>query len=110
MPARAPSESAPQQQLTWNHEGRLTAWQNAPSSPTSTVQYLYDSEGNRVEQQVTSTGEFGEVFSFAVTVSGASAIMHILHIVCLPCGERESHQLGLYFATNGRHLLQYTRW
>ena len=35
--------------------------------------------------------------------------MHILHIVCLPRGERESQQLGLYFATNGQHLLQYTR-
>src|SRR6185437_16904970 len=44
------------QQLTWDHEGRLTAWQNAPSSPTSTAQYLYDGEGNRVEQQATSGG------------------------------------------------------
>src|SRR6185437_7721050 len=52
----APSESASQQQLTWDNEGRLTAWQNAPSSPTSTAQYLYDGEGNRVEQQATTGG------------------------------------------------------
>lgn len=51
MLTRAPSESQPQQQLSYDNEGRLTAWQNAPSSPTSTDQYLYDGEGNRVEQQ-----------------------------------------------------------
>ena len=54
MTARAPSESASQQQLTWDNEGRLTSWQNAPSSPTSTAHYLYDGEGNRVEQQATT--------------------------------------------------------
>src|SRR6185312_139320 len=44
------------QRLSYDNEGRLTAWQNAPSSPTSTAQYLYDGEGNRVEQQATSGG------------------------------------------------------
>ena len=44
------------QQLSWDNEGRLTSWQNAPSNPTSTAQYLYDGEGNRVEQQATSGG------------------------------------------------------
>src|SRR6185312_3307433 len=52
----APSESASEQQLTWDNERRLTAWQDAPSSPTSTAQYLYDGAGNRVEQQATSGG------------------------------------------------------
>jgi RHS repeat-associated protein len=56
MTARAPSESQSQQKLTWDNEGRLTAWQNAPTSPTSTDQYLYDGDGNRVEQQVTTSG------------------------------------------------------
>lgn len=45
------------QQLTWDNEGRLTSWQNAPTSPTSTDQYLYDGEGHHVEQQVTSDGD-----------------------------------------------------
>jgi hypothetical protein len=37
--------------LTYDNEGRLTAWQNAQFSPTSTDSYLYDGEGNRVAQQ-----------------------------------------------------------
>jgi RHS repeat-associated protein len=44
------------QQLSWDNEGRLTSWQNAPSSPTSTDQYLYDGAGKRVEQQVITSG------------------------------------------------------
>jgi hypothetical protein len=43
-------------QLSYDNEGRLSAWQNAPSSPTSTDSFLYDGEGNRVEQQVTASG------------------------------------------------------
>jgi RHS repeat-associated protein len=43
------------QALTYDAEGRLAAWQNAQSSPTSTASYLYDGEGNRVEA-VTSAG------------------------------------------------------
>jgi len=30
------------QQLSYDAEGRLTSWQNTPSSPTSTASYLYD--------------------------------------------------------------------
>jgi hypothetical protein len=37
--------------LTCDNAGRLTAWQNAQSSPTSTDSFLYDGEGNRVAQQ-----------------------------------------------------------
>lgn len=43
-------------QLSYDNEGRLSAWQNAPSSPSTTAADLYDGEGNRVEQQVTSSG------------------------------------------------------
>ena len=43
------------QQLTWDAEGRLAAWQNTRSGPTLTAQYLYDGEGNRVVQQVTDS-------------------------------------------------------
>jgi RHS repeat-associated protein len=42
--------------LSYDNEGRLTAWQNAPSSPSSTDSFLYDGEGHRVEQVVTSGG------------------------------------------------------
>jgi RHS repeat-associated protein len=43
-------------QLTADVEGRLSAWQNTPSNPTSTAGFLYDNQGNRVEQQVTQSG------------------------------------------------------
>jgi RHS repeat-associated protein len=36
--------------LTYDAERRLTAWQNAPTSPTSQAWFLYDGEGHRVEQ------------------------------------------------------------
>jgi RHS repeat-associated protein len=42
--------------LSYDNEGRLTAWQNAQSSPTSTDNFLYDGEGNRVEQQSAASG------------------------------------------------------
>ncbi len=38
--------------LTYDAERRLTAWQNAPTSPTSQAWLLYDGEGHRVEQYV----------------------------------------------------------
>lgn len=41
-------------QLSYDTEGRLATWQNAPSSPTSSTSMLYDGEGQRVEQQVTN--------------------------------------------------------
>jgi RHS repeat-associated protein len=63
MTCRAPT-SAPTcaggqptgQQMSYDTEGRLSAWQNAPSNPSSTVIYLYDGEGHRVEQQTTQSG------------------------------------------------------
>lgn len=41
-------------QLSYDNEQRLVSWQNAPSSPSSTDAYLYDGDGDRVAQQVTS--------------------------------------------------------
>src|SRR5579872_1172884 len=41
-------------QLSYDNEQCLVSWQNAPSSPSSTDAYLYDGDGDRVEQQVTS--------------------------------------------------------
>jgi RHS repeat-associated protein len=42
--------------LTYDAEGMLVAWQNAPSSPTTTIGDLYDGQGDRVEQQGTANG------------------------------------------------------
>jgi hypothetical protein len=38
--------------LPYDAERRLKQYQDAPSAPTVTAYYLYDSEGNRVQQQV----------------------------------------------------------
>jgi len=42
--------------LAYNNEGELTAWQNAPTSPSTTATFLYDGQGQRVAQQVTQGG------------------------------------------------------
>ena len=42
------------QQLSYDAEGRLSSWQNQPSNPGSTVNYLYDGSGNRVAMLSTS--------------------------------------------------------
>jgi YD repeat-containing protein len=39
-------------QLSYDNQGRLSGWQNAPSNPTSTTSDLYDGAGNRVAQFV----------------------------------------------------------
>jgi hypothetical protein len=40
--------------LSYDNEGRLTNWQNKPSSPTSTDGFLHGDEGKRVAQQYAS--------------------------------------------------------
>ena len=63
MTCRAPSSSATcgggtpnGAQLGYSNENRLMSWQNAPTSPSSSVQFLYDCQGQRVAQQVTQGG------------------------------------------------------
>jgi RHS repeat-associated protein len=62
MTCRAPSTSSTcagtptGAQLGYNNEGELASWQNAPSSPSTTDQFLYDGQGQRVEQSVTQAG------------------------------------------------------
>jgi RHS repeat-associated protein len=59
MICRAPSTSSTcagtqtGAQLGYNNEGELQSWQNAPSSPSTTAQFLYDGKGERMEQAVT---------------------------------------------------------
>src|SRR5262249_31334657 len=50
----------------YNNEGRLTAWQNKPSSPTSMDSFLYDGEGNCVALKLDGTityylGQYAEI-------------------------------------------------
>src|SRR5258708_10915730 len=62
MTCRAPSQSSTcagtqtGAQLGYNSEGELASWQNAPTSPSTTAQYLYDGQGQRVAQAVTQAG------------------------------------------------------
>lgn len=42
--------------LRYDNAGQLSSWRNMPTSPTVTDSFLYDGEGNRVEQVVTSGG------------------------------------------------------
>jgi RHS repeat-associated protein len=44
------------QQLSYDAEGRLVHWQNMPTAPSSSVDDLYDGEGNRVVQRATVGG------------------------------------------------------
>ena len=44
----SPESGRARAQLAYDNERRLTAWQNAPSAPTSTDAFAYDGEGNRV--------------------------------------------------------------
>ncbi len=44
------------QQLSYDPAGRLSSWQNQPTSPTSTANYLYDGSGNRVAMLTTVNG------------------------------------------------------
>jgi RHS repeat-associated protein len=62
-------------QSAYDNEGRLAHWQNTPSSPTTTINYLYDGAGNRVAQQVTGTTTSTTVYVGSieeVTASGAT--------------------------------------
>ncbi|HKV29424.1 MAG TPA: RHS repeat-associated core domain-containing protein, partial [Candidatus Dormibacteraeota bacterium] len=43
-------------QLTYDAEGSLVVWKDAPTNPTTTIGFLYDGHGNRVEQQATQNG------------------------------------------------------
>jgi RHS repeat-associated protein len=62
MTCRAPSSSATcagtqtGARLGYDNEGELQNWQNAPSSPSTTTQFLYDGQGQRVEQSVIQSG------------------------------------------------------
>jgi RHS repeat-associated protein len=69
-------------QLSYDNEGNLTSWANAPSSPTNTDSFLYDGKGNRVEQVATNggitttTAYVGEVEEVSTTGSATTTIAY----------------------------------
>ena len=83
--------------MSYDNEGRLAAWQNAPSSPTSSDSFLYDGEGNRVEQQATTNGSI-------ITSTGASTTLtKYMGAQGLPTAERVGTNGPLaYLATDGQ--------
>jgi YD repeat-containing protein len=80
MTCRAPSGSSTcagtqtGAQLGFNNEGELASWQNAPSSPSTTAQFLYDGQGQRVAQAVTQGG----TTTTTVYVGSVEARLHLL--------------------------------
>jgi len=42
--------------MTYDAERRLASWQNTPTTPTVQAAYLYDGEGQRIEQWVNTNG------------------------------------------------------
>jgi RHS repeat-associated protein len=62
MTCRAPTSSTTcsgtpsGQTMAYDQLRRMLTWQNTPSSPTQTASYVYDGEGERVQQAVTASG------------------------------------------------------
>jgi RHS repeat-associated protein len=97
--------------LTYDNEGRLSAWQNAPTSPTTTDSFLYDGAGNRVEQSVTVGGSITTTTTYVAggseeVVSGSSGTTltkYFSGASGLPTAERVSTGGPLsYLATDGQ--------
>ena len=99
--------------LGYDNEGRLTAWQNAPSSPTTTDGFLYDGAGNRVEQLVTVNGSITTTTTYvaggieAVASNGVgTTLTKYFAAGGLPTAERVGTNGPLsYLATDGQGSL-----
>ena len=94
----------------------MTAWQNAPTSPTSSDSFLYDGEGNRVEQQTTTNGSIITSTVYVaggleeITSSGASTTLtKYMGAQGLPTAERVGTNGPLsYLATDGQGTVSET--
>jgi RHS repeat-associated protein len=98
-------------QLGYDNEGRLATWQNAPSSPTTTDSFLYDGEGQRVEQQVTINGSMtttstyvaGGLEEISDNGTGGTLTKYFTGANGLPTAERVgTGGLLSYLATDGQ--------
>ena len=102
--------------LSYDNEGRLAAWQNTPTSPTTTDSFLYDGEGNRVEQQTTTNGAIITSTVYVaggleeITTSGASSTLtKYFGAAGLPTAERVGTNGPLsYLARDGQGTVSET--
>lgn len=119
MVCRAPTSAATcsgnpttGQQLGYDNERRLTSWQNAPSSPTTTAAYAYDGEGNRVAQKVTASGTTTTTTTRYlaggledVTISGSTVTLvkyeHVLGLCSVVIVGSGPSEAVSYLATDG---------
>jgi hypothetical protein len=63
--------------LTYDNNGQLIAWQNKPTSPTTTDSFLYDGEGNRVAPSTSMCEEpLPNTFNVIRAVVLHTAILH----------------------------------
>ena len=102
--------------LSYDNEGRLSGWQNTPTSPTTTDSFLYDGEGNRVEQQTTTNGSILTSTVYVaggleeITSTGASTTLtKYFGAQGLPTAERVGTNGPLsYLATDGQGTISET--
>ncbi len=86
------------QVLTYDNEGRLTAWQNAPSNPTSSEQMAYDGVGNRVALVV--NGGTPTYFLGSLEEVAGGTLTKYFAAAGLPTAERVGTTLS-YLAADG---------
>ncbi len=97
--------------LGYDNEGRLSAWQDKPTSPTTTDAFLYDGAGQRVAQQVTVGGSItttttyvaGGLEEIVSNSSGTTLTKYFSGTSGLPTAERVGTSGPLsYLATDGQ--------
>ncbi len=76
------------QALTYDPEGRTTAWQNAQTNPTSTEQMAYDGEGSRVALVVNGGAPTYYVGDLEEVTGTGGSITKYLSAAGLPIAER----------------------
>ena len=91
--------------LAYDAERRLAQWQNQPSSPTVQADYLYDGEGQRIEQWVSTNGvqtTTGYLMGGVEERASSGTITKYLGVKGLPMAIRVGSAGSLnYLATDG---------
>jgi RHS repeat-associated protein len=85
------------QQLSYNPQGKLSNWQNTPTSPTQTANYLYDGAGNRVAM-VTKVG------SITTTTVYVGSIEEVQTTYNSQTGILSSPQPTTYYSIGSQHI------
>lgn len=106
MRCRAPTSAGTQTgaQLSYDNESQLSAWQNAPTSPTSADSFLYDGEGHRVEQQRTPSGQATATTRYILggLEEDTGQITKYFSVAGLPSAERVGTSGTLSYLTSDR--------